>query len=326
MRVFQQAPFEAVENNKGFCGNITGLKDCPRTHNENTKYNQGLMILILVPTICLVLILIMIVGILIFLRRTKKKETEPPKPVNHPPFAIWSYDGKMMYETIIDAVDDFDSKHVIEVGGCGTVYRAELPTGESVAIKKFNTQEPDEWVDFKSFENEVRALTGTRRHNIVKLYGFCAHPRHAFLVYEFIDGGSLRNLLNDAEKMKELDWCKRANVIKGVADALSYLHHDCLEPIVHRDLSSSNVFFGIVTLEVMMGKHSGDLISLTSRSNVKELANYVILDQRNQPPSDHMAEVVKFCVELALMCVNANPSTRPSMRQVSIELSNIITS
>ncbi|KAJ0751511.1 putative non-specific serine/threonine protein kinase [Helianthus debilis subsp. tardiflorus] len=98
MRVFQQAPFEAVENNKGLCGNITGLKDCPQTHvNEKTKNNQGLMIVILVPTICLVLILIMIVGILIFLRRTKKKATEPPKPVNHPPFAIWSYDGKMMY-------------------------------------------------------------------------------------------------------------------------------------------------------------------------------------------------------------------------------------
>ncbi|KAJ0790649.1 putative non-specific serine/threonine protein kinase [Helianthus annuus] len=56
MQVFQQAPFEAVENNKGLCGNITGLKDCPRTHvNEKTKNNQGLMILILVPTICLVL-------------------------------------------------------------------------------------------------------------------------------------------------------------------------------------------------------------------------------------------------------------------------------
>ncbi|KAJ0790655.1 putative protein kinase RLK-Pelle-LRR-XI-1 family [Helianthus annuus] len=119
----------------------------------------------------------------------------------------------MMYETIIDAVDDFDSKHVIGVGGCGTVYRAELPTGESVAIKKFNTQEPDEWVDFKSFENEVGALTGTRHHNIVRLYGFCAHPRHIFLVYKFIDGGSLRNLLNDAETMKEFDWCKRANLI-----------------------------------------------------------------------------------------------------------------
>ncbi|KAJ0790663.1 putative protein kinase RLK-Pelle-LRR-XI-1 family [Helianthus annuus] len=170
MRVFQQAPFKAIENNKGLCGNITGLKDCPRTHvNEKTKNSQGLMILILDPTICLVLILIMIVGILIFLRRTKKKETEPPKPVNHPPFAIWSYDGKMMYETIIDVVDDFDSKHVIGVGGCGIVYRAELPTSEPIAIKKFNTQEPDEWVDFKSFENEVRALTGTRHHNIVRL-------------------------------------------------------------------------------------------------------------------------------------------------------------
>jgi serine/threonine protein kinase len=31
------------------------------------------------------------------------------------------------------------------------------------------------------------------------------------------------------------------NVIKGVANALSYMHHDCLPPIIHRDISSKNV-------------------------------------------------------------------------------------
>ncbi|KAI3686013.1 hypothetical protein L1987_79682 [Smallanthus sonchifolius] len=257
-----------------------------------------------------------------------------------------------MYETIIDAVDDFDSKRIIGVGGCGTVYRAELPTGEHFAIKKFNTREPDDLVDSKSFENEIRALTETRHHNIVRLYVFCSHPRHMFLVYEFIDGGSLRNLLNDGEKIQEFDWCKRANVIKGVADALSYMLHDCLEPIVHGDLSSSNVLldseyfahlsdfgttkflkqgssnwtsfagtfgytapelayslevnekcdvysFGIVTLEVMMGKHPGDLISLMSRSNAEELAKMLVLDERLQRPRDHVAKVVNFCVEFA---------------------------
>ncbi|KAK7246992.1 hypothetical protein RIF29_41867 [Crotalaria pallida] len=40
---------------------------------------------------------------------------------------------------------------------------------------------------------------------------------------------------------KELDWRKRVNIIKGVAHALSYLHHDCTPPIVHRDISSSNI-------------------------------------------------------------------------------------
>ncbi|KAK7340523.1 hypothetical protein VNO77_21229 [Canavalia gladiata] len=34
---------------------------------------------------------------------------------------------------------------------------------------------------------------------------------------------------------------KRVNIVKGTAHALSYLHHDCTPPIVHRDISTSNV-------------------------------------------------------------------------------------
>ena len=32
-------------------------------------------------------------------------------------FANWSYDGKMVYENIIEATEEFDSKHCVEVGG-----------------------------------------------------------------------------------------------------------------------------------------------------------------------------------------------------------------
>ena len=35
------------------------------------------------------------------------------------------------------------------------------------------------------------------------------------------------------------------NVVKGVANALSYLHHDCSPPIVHRDISSKNVLLNL---------------------------------------------------------------------------------
>ena len=62
-----------------------------------------------------------------------------------------------------------------------------------------------------------------------------------FLVYEFMERGSLSCALsNDVEAVK-LDWAKRANIIKVIAHALSYMYHECIPTIVHRDISSNNI-------------------------------------------------------------------------------------
>ena len=75
----------------------------------------------------------------------------------------------------------------------------------------------------------------------MKLLGFCFHEVHMFLIYEFMEKGSLADMLSITEAM-ELDWATRIQVVKGVANALSYIHHDCLPPIIHRDISSKNVW------------------------------------------------------------------------------------
>ncbi|KAL7208661.1 hypothetical protein ACSBR1_030407 [Camellia fascicularis] len=95
------------------------------------------------------------------------------------------------------------------------------------------------------FTSEIRALTEIRHHNIVKLYGYCSHPRHSFLVYEFLEGGSLGKVLSKDDDTIVFDWIKRVNTVKGVANALSYMHHDCFQPIIHRDISSKNVLFDL---------------------------------------------------------------------------------
>ena len=47
--------------------------------------------------------------------------------------------------------------------------------------------------------------------------------------------------MKNDKQVVEFEWVKRVNVIKGVANALSYMHHDCLPPIIHRDISSKNI-------------------------------------------------------------------------------------
>ena len=107
-------------------------------------------------------------------RKTKAKNNLEAEHQNM--FAAWSYDGKMVYENIIEATKDFDDKHCIGVGGYGIVYKVVLITGQVVAIKKFHPLSEDSVVNLKAFTSEIRSLTEIRHRNIVKLYGFCSHP------------------------------------------------------------------------------------------------------------------------------------------------------
>ncbi|CDP21883.1 unnamed protein product, partial [Coffea canephora] len=156
-------------------------------------------------------------------------------------FRIWNYDGNMAYEDIIKATNDFDVSYCIGTGGYGSVYRVRLPSGKVVALKKLHRLEGENPNFDKSFRNEADMLSKIRHRNIVKLFGFCLHKRCMFLIYEYMDRGSLFCILRDETEAVELDWVKRVNLIKGIASALSYLHYDCDPPIIHRDVSSNNI-------------------------------------------------------------------------------------
>ncbi|KAF8012995.1 hypothetical protein BT93_I0995 [Corymbia citriodora subsp. variegata] len=172
--------------------------------------------------------------------RTKSVQSEIVEK-NGDFLSIWNYDGRIAYEDIINATEDFDIKYCIGTGSYGSVYRAHLPNGIIVALKKLHCLEAEDSSFDQSFQNEVKHLTEVRHRSIIKLHGFCLHKRCMFLVYEYMEKGSLFCVLrNEIEAMK-LDWSKRIDVVSNMAHALSYLHHDCIRPIVHRDISSNNI-------------------------------------------------------------------------------------
>ncbi|WJX10636.1 non-specific serine/threonine protein kinase [Trifolium repens] len=51
------------------------------------------------------------------------------------------------------ATEAFDNKHLIGVGGHGSVYKAELPTGQVVAVKKLHSLQNGEMSNLKAFAN-----------------------------------------------------------------------------------------------------------------------------------------------------------------------------
>ncbi|XP_061952356.1 MDIS1-interacting receptor like kinase 2-like [Populus nigra] len=379
IKAFREAPFEAIRNNTNLCGNATGLEACSALIKNKSVHKKGPKVVFLTVFSLLGSLLGLIVGFLIFFqsRRKKRLVETPQRDVT----ARWCPGGDLRYEDIIEATEEFDSKYCIGTGGYGVVYKAVLPSEQVLAVKKFHQTPEVEMSSLKAFRSEIDVLMGIRHRNIVKLYGFCSHAKHSFLVYEFVERGSLRKVLNDEEQAGKMDWHKRMNLIKGVANALSYMHHDCSPPIIHRDISSNNVLldseyeahvsdfgtarllmpdssnwtsfagtfgytapelaytmkvdekcdvysFGVLTLEVMMGKHPGDFISSlmlsASTSSSSPIGHNTVLkdvlDQRLPPPENDLADGVAHVAKLAFACLQTDPHYRPTMRQVSTEL------
>ncbi|XLR11879.1 hypothetical protein S83_039817 [Arachis hypogaea] len=215
--------------------------DCDDHLNDHHNKHFGRSLVLVIIVVCVTISLGSVgIGICIFrARHHGKLENKATK--NGDLFSIWNYDGKIAFEDIIQATEDFDIRYCIGTGAYGSVYEARLPSGKTVALKKLHKTESENPSYYKSFCNEVEVLTEIRHCNIIKLYGYCLHNRCMFLVYEYLERGSLFcNLANEIEA-QELNWSKRVNIIKGTAYALAHMHHHCPSPIVHRDVSSNNV-------------------------------------------------------------------------------------
>ncbi|VAI55522.1 unnamed protein product [Triticum turgidum subsp. durum] len=149
-------------------------------------------------------------------------------------------ENKLKFTDIVKATNNFDKENIIGCGGYGLVYKAELPDGSKLAIKKLY----DEMCLMeREFTAEVDALSMAQHENLVPLWGYCIQGNLRFLVYSYMENGSLDDWLHnrDDDASSFLDWSARLKIAQGASLGLSYIHDVCKPHIVHRDIKSSNI-------------------------------------------------------------------------------------
>ncbi|OMO88987.1 hypothetical protein CCACVL1_08072 [Corchorus capsularis] len=135
----------------------------------------------------------------------------------------------------------FSQENLIGGGMLGSVYRAELPDGKLLAVKKLDKRVASQQKDDEFFEL-VENIDRIQHVNIVRLMGYCAEHGQKLLIYEYCSNGSLQDALHsDDEFRRKLSWNARVRMALGAAKALEYLHEACEPPIVHRNFKSANV-------------------------------------------------------------------------------------
>ncbi|XP_042393392.1 protein STRUBBELIG-RECEPTOR FAMILY 8-like [Zingiber officinale] len=162
------------------------------------------------------------------------------------------------------ATNSFSQDFLVGEGSFGRVYRAELPNGKVLAVKKIDSvaislQEED------NFLEAISTMSRLRHPNIVILSGYCIEYGQRLLVYEYIGNGTLHDKLHFTDfSSKILSWNARIRVALGTAKALEYLHEVCLPAVVHRNFKSSNIL-----LDEELNPHLSDCCLAALRPNTE---------------------------------------------------------
>lgn len=265
-------PATQYANNPGLCG--VPLPECVNENNEPSTIPGGdvngrsrkpaaaswansivLGTLISIASVCILIVWAIAM-------RARRKEAEEVKMLNSLQAShaatTWKIDKekeplsinvatfqrqlrKLKFSQLIEATNGFSAESLIGCGGFGEVFKATLKDGSSVAIKKLIRLSCQ---GDREFMAEMETLGKIKHRNLVPLLGYCKVGEERLLVYEFMEYGSLEEMLHGRIRTRDrriLTWEERKKIARGAAKGLCFLHHNCIPHIIHRDMKSSNV-------------------------------------------------------------------------------------
>ncbi|RDX63359.1 Receptor-like protein kinase HSL1, partial [Mucuna pruriens] len=218
--------------NPGLCGHLPGLCDC----SGKRKKIRHVWILWSLFVLAGVVFIIGVAWFYFTYRKVKKLKKGLCT-------SRWKSFHKLGFDEF-EVAELLSEENVIGSGASGKVYKVVLSNGEVVAVKKLSGASKNVSENVGSgkdeFDVEVETLGRIRHKNIVKLWCCCNSGDHKLLVYEYMPNGSLADMLRGSKK-RLLDWPTRFKIAVDAAEGLSYLHHDCVPPIVHRDVKPNNI-------------------------------------------------------------------------------------
>jgi eukaryotic-like serine/threonine-protein kinase len=148
-----------------------------------------------------------------------------------------------------DSIQDIGQYQILEIigqGGMGTVYKAlDTRSNQTVALKLMHKHLADK-PDFQArFLSECRASAALSHQHIVRIFDVALLDGQLYMVMEYIDGGTLRKLLNaQLSKNCFLDLREIVTITRQVAQALHYAH---TQGIIHRDVKPDNVLLRAIS-------------------------------------------------------------------------------
>jgi Tol biopolymer transport system component len=213
---------------------------------------------------------------------------------------------------------------LIGEGGMGLVYRArDGRLGRDVALKTLPREVATDAERLGRFEQEARAAGALNHPNILAVHDVGEHDGAPFVVYELLEGRTLREELANGPLL----FRKTTDYALQIASGLTAAHN---RGIVHRDVKPENLFvtrdghvkildFGIAKL-LERQDPGRDLPTATASGAIVGTAGYMSPEQVRGERTDHRSDVFSFgCVLYEMLA-----GQRAFKRSTAVETLNAI--
>ncbi len=215
-------------------------------------------------------------------------------------------------------------------GGMGAVYKARQPRLDRLVALKILAPEKQSDPQFaERFEREARALARLNHPNIVTVFDFGEVQGRFYLLMEFVDGLTLRQVMQAGK----ISPAEALNLVPKICEALQYAHE---HGIIHRDIKPENILldkqgrvkiadFGIAKIAGVEAKG----LSLTGARDVMGTPNYMAPEQVEKPQTvDHRADIYSLGVVFYEMLTGELPLGKfapPSQKvQMDVRLDEVV--
>jgi len=122
-------------------------------------------------------------------------------------------------------------------GGMGIVYSVfDKTLNRKAALKRMREELYISGKESDKFLNEARMAAQLSHPNIVVVYEIIEHEEMAYILFEYIDGQSLQQVLESSPSGMRYNEALR--IVEQVCNGLSYAHN---HNVIHRDLKPSNI-------------------------------------------------------------------------------------
>ena len=214
---------------------------------------------------------------------------------------------------------DLELLELLGRGGMGFVYRARQTSLDRDVALKVVAPDADRQTDFtERFAREARALARLSHPNIVAVHGHGQNGPICWLVMEYVDGSSLRDVMAAGK----LEPKEALALVPKICDALQYAHD---RGVVHRDIKPENILLdregSVKIADFGLAKLVGTpaaLVSLTGSQQVLGTLRYMAPEQLDRPLEvDHRADIYSLGVVIYEMLTSEIPMGRfdpPSLR------------